>query len=668
MTDVAGGDEVDLQSIADSEIPEIQREARDWLLANNTSDQRAILVFALGVAVAAAALQTWWGAVLAVCILGVLPFRWATTPAFRAGNIRRGIMWANLGTWYLLFPMVIIIPDTLPIAIQNVIGPMILAASYLERRLVKRLVPVSVALAVVVTTIGLSTDGVGLDDVGPRWVYISILVAYTGTNLLLVMNDLMESNVVRLRILRRAIHNNRELLAADQALRDSRRRLLVAADEERVRLERNLHDGAQQRLVSLSVQLRLAAELAEEGESPSSDDLLAMQRSAIEAVDEFRDLAQGVFPARLRELGLAKALHAVAAPIAGADRHRGRDLRTDRRAGAGRPLLRVCRGDPERDEARWRRHVDPHLADRRGRRSGRDDRRRRTWLRPRRSHRVAWPAEHVRPGRSGGRRAVDRVDTRGGDDDHRTAPQDRQRAGMRRVVIADDALLLRQGVSAVLNRLDGVEVVAEAEDHPGLMAAVEAHEPDLVITDVRMPPTHTNEGIAAAREIRSRYPDTGVIVLSQYLDADYVIELLEDGTEGLAYLLKENVADRRQLAGAIDAVCSSSSSIDPAAIEVFVQARSRRPSPFDDLTHARAGGVGTRRRGTPQQRRRRPSPPQREVGRAPHQLDLLQARPDRRTREQPPREVRPPLARRALTCLDRLGVLPSENRAVRRLR
>ncbi|MEM1332156.1 MAG: response regulator transcription factor [Actinomycetota bacterium] len=155
---------------------------------------------------------------------------------------------------------------------------------------------------------------------------------------------------------------------------------------------------------------------------------------------------------------------------------------------------------------------------------------------------------------------------------------------MTRVVIADDALLLRQGVSAVLATLDGVDVVAEADDHPGLMAAVDEHRPDLVITDVRMPPTLTDEGIRAAREIRAAHPTTGVIVLSQYLDADYVIELFEDGTEGLGYLLKENVADRRQLAGAIDAVCSNSSSIDPAAIEVFVQARSRRPSPLDDLT------------------------------------------------------------------------------------
>ena len=155
---------------------------------------------------------------------------------------------------------------------------------------------------------------------------------------------------------------------------------------------------------------------------------------------------------------------------------------------------------------------------------------------------------------------------------------------MTRVVIADDALLLRQGVAAVLATLAGVDVVAEADDYPSLMRAIVDHRPDLVITDVRMPPTLTNEGIRAAREIRAEHPATGVIVLSQYLDADYVTELFEDGTEGLAYLLKENVADRRQLANAIEAVTSNSSSIDPAVVEVFVRSRSSRPSPLDDLT------------------------------------------------------------------------------------
>jgi signal transduction histidine kinase len=141
---------------------------------------------------------------------------------------------------------------------------------------------------------------------------VSVLLAYVGANLYLVTNDLRQSNVVRLRIMQRAINNNRELAAADQALRESRRRLVVAGDQERVSLERNLHDGAQQRLLSLAIQLRLAADLADEGTPPTSESLFAMHHAVTEAVEELRDLAQGVYPARLTELGLARALHAVA--------------------------------------------------------------------------------------------------------------------------------------------------------------------------------------------------------------------------------------------------------------------------------------------------------------------------------------------------------------------
>ncbi|MDJ0768760.1 MAG: sensor histidine kinase [Ilumatobacter sp.] len=309
---IEGGDNVDLPSIAESEIPEVRREAREWLLRNNSSDQRAITVFAVGVAVMAIVLQAWWAAVLAGCILLVVPFRWMAGPHFGRGDLRRGILWANLGSWYLLFPLVIIIPDTLPIAMQNVIGPAILAATYLERRVVRRMVPGTIAIAVAISLISFTTDGVGLDDVGPRWLYLTVILAYVGANMWLVMGDVQELNLVHLRSLQRAVRQNRELRAADRALRDSRRRLLVAADEERIRLERDLHDGAQQRLVSLSLQLRLAAELTDEGTAPTSETLMAMHREATEAVDELRDLAQGVYPARLHEIGLARALHAVA--------------------------------------------------------------------------------------------------------------------------------------------------------------------------------------------------------------------------------------------------------------------------------------------------------------------------------------------------------------------
>ena len=305
-------DDLDLLSVAESEITEVRLEARDWLIANNTSDQQAIAVFAFVIAVFAVILQAWWAAVLAACIALVLPFRWMAGPYFRRGDLRRGILWANLGAWYLLFPLVLILPDTLPIAMQNVIGPVILAATYLERRIVRRMVPGTIVIAIVLSFISLTTDGPGLAEQAPRWLYLTVLCGYIGANLLLVLGDIQELNGVHLRTLQRAVRQNRELRVADQALRDSRRRLLVAADEERVRLERDLHDGAQQRLVSLSLQLRLAAELAEEGEVPSSESLMTMHRAANEAVDELRDLAQGVYPARLKELGLARALHGVA--------------------------------------------------------------------------------------------------------------------------------------------------------------------------------------------------------------------------------------------------------------------------------------------------------------------------------------------------------------------
>ncbi len=304
--------DIDLESVAESEIPEVRREARDWLVANNVSDQRAIAVFALGVLVFAVAYRSWWAAVLAGCVALVIPFRWMAAPCFRRGDLRRGILWANLGSWYLLFPLVLIVPETLPIAMQNVIGPVVLAATYLDRRFVRRLIPVTVVIAIAITYIAFTSDGVGLDDLIPRPVFLGVLLAYVGANLLLVMGDIQELNLVHLRGLQRAVRQNRQLRAAEQALRESRRRLLVAADDERVRLERDLHDGAQQRLISLSLQLRLAAELIEEGRAPTSESLMAMHREATGAVDELRDLAQGVYPARLHELGLARALHGVA--------------------------------------------------------------------------------------------------------------------------------------------------------------------------------------------------------------------------------------------------------------------------------------------------------------------------------------------------------------------
>ena len=110
------------------------------------------------------------------------------------------------------------------------------------------------------------------------------------------------------------------------------------------------------------------------------------------------------------------------------------------------------------------------------------------------------------------------------------------------VVFAEDNYLVREGTAALLASSESVELVATASDLDGLLAAVEAERPDAVLTDIRMPPTNTTEGIDAARRIRDEHPDVGVVVLSQYAEEDYAYELLKDGAAGLGYLLKERVA------------------------------------------------------------------------------------------------------------------------------
>ena len=115
-----------------------------------------------------------------------------------------------------------------------------------------------------------------------------------------------------------------------------------------------------------------------------------------------------------------------------------------------------------------------------------------------------------------------------------------------RVVFADDNYLVRQGVTSLLTEVEDIDVVAVATDLASLLESVAETSPDVVLTDIRMPPTHTNEGIEAAKQIRSRHPGVGVVVLSQYVEEDYVFELLADGVAGLGYLLKERVTRPRR--------------------------------------------------------------------------------------------------------------------------
>jgi DNA-binding NarL/FixJ family response regulator len=154
-----------------------------------------------------------------------------------------------------------------------------------------------------------------------------------------------------------------------------------------------------------------------------------------------------------------------------------------------------------------------------------------------------------------------------------------------RIVLADDDYLVREGVRRLLETRPDLEVVATCDDLGSLLAAAEAERPDVVLTDIRMPPGSGDEGIRAARRLRETRPETGVVVLSQFSDPEYALALLEQGSERRAYLLKERVNDLDQLVGAIHEVAAGGSVIDSKVVDGLVGARSRsEDSPLDELT------------------------------------------------------------------------------------
>ena len=154
-----------------------------------------------------------------------------------------------------------------------------------------------------------------------------------------------------------------------------------------------------------------------------------------------------------------------------------------------------------------------------------------------------------------------------------------------RVVLAEDSYLVREGIEQVLATAPGVEVVATCADLDSLLAAVESERPDVVVTDIRMPPTATDEGIRAAAVLRDTDPGVGVVVLSQHDDPTYALALLDSGSEGRAYLLKERVHDGGQLSAAVQEVARGGSVIDPKIVEALVHARSSADSsPLAELT------------------------------------------------------------------------------------
>jgi DNA-binding NarL/FixJ family response regulator len=151
-----------------------------------------------------------------------------------------------------------------------------------------------------------------------------------------------------------------------------------------------------------------------------------------------------------------------------------------------------------------------------------------------------------------------------------------------RVVIADDSVLLREGVASLLEDA-GFDVVGQAGDPDDLLLKVRSYDPDVVIVDIRMPPTHTDEGLRAAQTIRERHPGVGVLVLSQYVESGYALELLKGSAEGVGYLLKDRVADVQEFGAAVKRVGEGGSALDPEVVSRLV-GRRRSDDPISQLT------------------------------------------------------------------------------------
>ena len=151
-----------------------------------------------------------------------------------------------------------------------------------------------------------------------------------------------------------------------------------------------------------------------------------------------------------------------------------------------------------------------------------------------------------------------------------------------RVVLAEDSVLLREGVARILVDA-GFEIVGQAGSADELLLKVRSYSPDVAIVDIRMPPTHTDEGLRAAQEIRERHPGVGVLVLSQYIEPAYAMELLAENAEGVGYLLKDRISDVKEFASAVRRVAEGGSALDPAIVTQLV-GRRRKDDPIDHLT------------------------------------------------------------------------------------
>jgi DNA-binding NarL/FixJ family response regulator/signal transduction histidine kinase len=346
-----------------------------------------------------------------------------------------------------------------------------------------------------------------------------------------------------------ALENERleaELRAKVEELRTSRKRLVDVGLQQRRRLERDLHDGAQQRLVSLALSLRLVRETLRR-DSDEAEQMLAQSSAELEeALKELRELARGIHPAVLSDRGLGAAVEAL----------------------AHRAPLPVEIG--ELPAERYPEHVE--LA----------------------AYFVVSEAlTNVAKYAAASRASVAVIQDNGHlkvevSDDGVGGAEIERGSGLRglddpmRVVVAEDSVLLREGIVRVLEDA-GFDVVGQAGDAEDLVRMVHTHKPHVAVVDIRMPPTNTDDGLRAAREIRRELPAIGVLVLSQYAEEGYAMELVADSPEGVGYLLKDRIAETEGFTDSVRRVGEGGSALDPEVVSLLM-GRTRSDDPMDKLS------------------------------------------------------------------------------------
>jgi signal transduction histidine kinase len=290
---------------------ELERESLALLRAQFRVGQIASWIAGAGVVVLALVFGEPWGVVLAVGVGLMAIVRLPSFGALDRGDVMTAMWWEAAGSWGVALIVVAVIPDATPIMVLNLIGPLVTAAVFLDARQMRRLIVAGVVVAVALGVLGFRSEGTNAEDAVPEWLFQVIMIGYLAVHVIVMSGLVSVANRVRLVTLVEVVNANDALTRADADLRESRRRVISAGDQERVRLERNIHDGAQQRLVALAVQLQLASQLTRNGTPLTEDQLDAMHAESREAIEELRELARGIYPSVLTERGLEDALRSI---------------------------------------------------------------------------------------------------------------------------------------------------------------------------------------------------------------------------------------------------------------------------------------------------------------------------------------------------------------------